>query len=280
MNIATVQEFIFREDFPEGVYSMMPIKGYVIWNSHGFNLTTKETTIEQWVDVEFAEDQTYKRRQIFDASDIFAMGPIAPFEQETICSSYTLPRYSHLLTLSTHMHRYGQLFEVWYPPNEPCTPGPDCQSPAGDPDYVNRLYNDPLYQRFEGDEPDFYFTGEDEASRTFRFCALYDNGYTNPETVRRDSIRPDAASCDFLEFVRDNFDSGPVLGFSAPAACGCEPEARYCFGGGDEGEPCGGDDSACGGGGICDACELQGGVTTEDEMFLLLGSYFVEPPDA
>ena len=29
------------------------------------------------------------------------------------------------------------------------------------------------------------------------------------------------------------------------------------------------------GDGLCDACTLFGGVTTEDEMFLLLGNYFV-----
>ena len=30
------------------------------------------------------------------------------------------------------------------------------------------------------------------------------------------------------------------------------------------------------GDGICDACVLKGGVTTQDEMFLLLGSFFVK----
>ena len=30
------------------------------------------------------------------------------------------------------------------------------------------------------------------------------------------------------------------------------------------------------GDGVCDACPLIGGVTTEDEMFLLLGNYFVK----
>jgi hypothetical protein len=35
-------------------------------------------------------------------------------------------------------------------------------------------------------------------------------------------------------------------------------------------------DSADGAGdGFCDACPLFGGVTTEDEMFILLGHYFV-----
>jgi hypothetical protein len=41
---------------------------------------------------------------------------------------------------------------------------------------------------------------------------------------------------------------------------------------------CGGDDSVCGEGGMCDACPLLGGVTTDDEMFLPLGSYYVAEP--
>jgi hypothetical protein len=54
---------------------------------------------------------------------------------------------------------------------------------------------------------------------------------------------------------------------------------------GNVGTPCSGDtdaarnascDSTSGAGdGFCDACVLKGGVTTEDEMFLLLGSYFI-----
>jgi hypothetical protein len=42
--------------------------------------------------------------------------------------------------------------------------------------------------------------------------------------------------------------------------------------------PCNGDDSVCGEGGSCDACPLLGGVTTDDEMFIPLGSYYVAPP--
>ena len=30
--------------------------------------------------------------------------------------------------------------------------------------------------------------------------------------------------------------------------------------------------------GVCDACPVRGGVTTEDEMFILTGSYYVPEP--
>jgi hypothetical protein len=32
------------------------------------------------------------------------------------------------------------------------------------------------------------------------------------------------------------------------------------------------------GDGECDACTLKGGVTTEDEMFLKMGQYYVKAP--
>ena len=58
-------------------------------------------------------------------------------------------------------------------------------------------------------------------------------------------------------------------------ACGCEPDERACFGGPNQGTACEGDDSICGEGGVCDACPVWGGVTTEEEMFGILGAYYV-----
>jgi hypothetical protein len=134
-------------------------------------------------------------------------------------------------------------------------------------------YADPLYQRFSGDEI-MAFDSPDPADRTFTYCAYWENGASNPEEVRRESRKPDAETCDFL----DTF--APIAasrGFSF-ATCGCEPEERACFGGPNEGMLCNGDDEVCGEGGTCDACPLGGGVTTEEEMFILLGSYYVATP--
>ena len=41
---------------------------------------------------------------------------------------------------------------------------------------------------------------------------------------------------------------------------------------------CGGDDAMCGQG-VCDACPLKGGITTEDEMFAILGSWYQGVPE-
>jgi hypothetical protein len=241
---------------PEGVYSLLPLDGFVSWNSHGFNLTRKPTTIEQWVNLTFAgeSERVWLRQQIFEAGNIFAMGPIAPFDKQEICMTWTLPENSQLLSLSSHMHQRGELFRIWLPPNTPCS-GISCTPPARDADYVSRLYDDPVYTYYE---PAVDLSNTTAEGRTFLACAAYDNGADNPMEVKRESTKPNS----------------PVCGFPR-TFCGCDESQRSCFGGPNEGIPCNGDDSVCGEGGTCDACPLLGGFTTDDEMFLPLGSYYV-----
>jgi hypothetical protein len=277
-NLVTAQEASFRETFPPDVYAMAPVKGFIIWDSHAFNLTKSDTTVEQWMNLGFApsDELVYKRSQIFDADDIFGMGFIDPFTSREACANFTIPQYGRLLTLSSHTHRFGKDFRVWYPPNEPCDndyPGFECTRPDTEADYVSFDYADPLYQRFTGDDV-LAFDSPNPDDRTFRYCAIWDNGDTTPEEVRRESNKPDAETCNFLSGFAPLASQN---GFDF-AVCGCDPEDRSCYGGPNEGMACNGDDSVCGEGGICDACPLGGGVTTEEEMFILLGSYYVETP--
>lgn len=275
LNISTAQEATFRENLPQDVYSLMPVTGFIVWDSHAFNLTQEDVTIEQWMNLEFAplDEQLYRREQIFDAFDIFAMGTVEAFTTKEVCTSYTIPQYAELLTLSSHTHRFGKDFRIWYPPNDFCEPGPGCTAPDREPDYRSRDYSDPLYQRFS--EPNLpTFPSADPRDRTFRYCSLWDNGATNPDEVRRESLKPDAETCDFIDTIQNLASNG---GFQVQG-CGCVPERRSCFGGPNQGLACGGDDSMCGDGGICDACPTGGGVTTEEEMFILLGSHFVRQP--
>ena len=245
---------------PSGVYSRLPLQGFVSWNSHGFNLTKKATTIEQWVNLTFVPEpeRRWIRRQIFEAGNIFAMSTVAPFTKREICMTWTLPQYSQLLSLSSHMHERGELFRIWLPPNPPCAGTLACSPPERAADYESWLYDDPLYTYY--DPPNDYSSAT-TADRTLTACAVYDNGADNPLEVKRESTRPNTPTC-----------AAPV------AHCGCTPAERVCFGGDDQGTPCNGDDSVCGGGGMCDACPLWGGITTDDEMFIPLGSYFVQPP--
>jgi len=131
--------------------------------------------------------------------------------------------------------------------------------------YQSMVYNDPIVLRF--DPPmEMPGPGSTDDERSFTFCALYDNGFTDPSEVKLASTSPP-----------------PPLMF--PGVGGpCSVDERVCAAG-KVGEACSGrtqpardrscDTATDSGDGRCDACPLRGGVTTEDEMFLLLGQYFV-----
>lgn len=269
-NIAVAQEATFRESYPDGVFGVIPVKGFTVWNSHSFNLTGFDTTVSQYINFQYVEEaeRQFLREDLTVLDRIFAMGTIAPFAIGEACATFTLPVGARLLTLSSHTHQYGRDFRIWYPPNDPC-PGSfsgsfeACEVPARDPDYRSFFYQDPLYQRFDETNNLEILDSPDTRDRTFRYCALWDNGATDPMAVRRHSERPDASTCAISEFT-------DLVG-----PCGCEPGLRACLGGPNQGVACNGDDTVCGEGGICDACPVWGGVTTEEEMFGILGAYYV-----
>jgi hypothetical protein len=126
--------------------------------------------------------------------------------------------------------------------------------------YTNFIYNDPLVLDFS---PPMLMGGgaSVKEERSVTYCALYDNGYSDPSTVKKQSTSPPTP-----------LGIPGVLGGPCVTATGCTT--------GQIGQACNGSNATCdsspgAGDGICDACELKGGVTTEDEMFLLLGSFFV-----
>jgi hypothetical protein len=263
-SILIAQEATYRDRLVDGVYGILPVEGFTVWNSHSFNLTTQDTAVEQYLNLEFARSQErqYQRQDMTVLENIFAMGTVEPFQSQEVCASFTLPVGSRILTLTSHTHKYGRDFRVWYPPNDDCTAGPSCVPPDREPDYRSFTYQDPLYQRFDEYEA-LQLDSEDPRDRTYRYCAIFDNGATNPDEVRRHSTRARSAACEFADLSR---------GFIGE--CGCGPEYRACYGGPNQGMPCNGNDSVCGEGGACDACPVWGGVTKE-EMFAILGSYYV-----
>ena len=98
-----------------------------------------------------------------------------------------------------------------------------------------------------------------DLERTLTFCGLYDNGVNDPGAVKRQSTSP------------------PVSGFFPGGPCSV---AQGCTEG-NVGARCLGLDSSCdsvpgAGDGICDACPVRFGVTTEDEMFILLGAFYTD----
>ena len=252
LNISIAQEGTLFEDYPEGVYGVIPVVGFTLWNSHSFNLTKEDTTVDQYINLTYAtaDERQYLREDLTMLDNIFAMGTVPPFTSVEACATFTMPIGSRIMSLTSHTHKFGRDFRIWYPPNESCEAGPDCLPPEREADYRSFIYQDPLYQYFEGDNVIDLDSPEPD-DRTFRYCAIWDNGESNSLEVRKHSERPDAGSCDFGE-------ANDFVG-----QCGCDPQERACLGGPNEGMICDGDDSLCGGG-VCDACPVWGGVTTEE----------------
>jgi hypothetical protein len=272
-SFAGSQEPYFEQTFADGVYAMLPMQGIVVWNSHSFNFTTYDSTMSQYLNLEFSrpEDQRYPLQGIFDASSIFVQD-VPPFETREYCRTYTLPEGARLFELSSHMHQWGVLFRIWGPPQTPCVPAcpggfsasvgcerdatiPICSGPGDPADlmYTTTDYSDPLQLYFDPPRP--HDTGDD-AARTYLYCAVYDNGATPASPpVKLRSRSP-----------------VPPLGLPVGGPCGADLVA--CLDGPNQGMRCGGDDAQCPGS-VCDACPLRGGMTTGDEMFILLGSFYV-----
>jgi hypothetical protein len=124
--------------------------------------------------------------------------------------------------------------------------------------YTSLSYADPAVVRFD---PPLRPGGPlaTDVERTLTYCALYDNGRTDPGEVKRQSTSPQPTS---------GFPGGPCR---TPEACTA----------GKVGVACSGSDASCdstpgAGDGECDACSVRFGTTTEDEMFILLGAFFTE----
>lgn len=254
------QESYSGIEYPDGVFGTIPLQGFNVWNSHAFNLTNTDTTVEQYHNFWFADPtDTNIIGTIFDSDDIFVMR-VPQFQSREYCRTYTVPNNGFLYELSSHMHKRGILFRIWGPPNAPCS-GSGCTAPGGTPIYVSTEYNDPVQLLFT---PAVDHTGDSTNDRTYKYCAVYDNGATEIQDVKRRSTSPEPP----LPFV----PGGP-----------CTASSTRCIGGPNHNAVCGGNDAACdsapgAGDGDCDACELLGGVTTEDEMFILLGSYYLSSP--
>ena len=245
------QESYYDQELSDGVYAVSPMSGIIVWNSHAFNTTGSDSTMDQFLNLDFAApaDQLYEAQQIFDSSDIFIMD-VPPFEQREYCGNYVIPSGSSLFQLSSHTHQWGVNFRIWGPPNSSCTPGLTCtEGPPSQLMYTSTVYNDPLQLAVE---PPIVYSGNTN-NRRFRFCSLYDNG-SGPGSPA----------------VKQN---------STLVGSGCSTSVRACMDGPNKGQVCNGDDSFCdstpgAGDGVCDACPVIGGITTQDEMFIMLGLYY------
>ena len=264
---------------PDGVFRVLPAQGVMVWNSHAFDVWDEPVQNRQWWNVYFVDPSTpgamrYQVRAVFDTNDIFVQD-VPPFEQREYCRTITFGRGTRLFELSSHTHRFGRLFRVFPPPIAPsCRSTPTdpaaCRPETTAPVLVTTEYNDPAQVAVPASAPFHALDADDPAARRFKFCAVYDNGATDPATVKRNSTAP----------------TPPPLGFGGPCRFTL-PDGRVvdrgvsCLAGPHRGQPCNGDDRVCDSrpdvhDGVCDACPVSGGVTTADEMFVLTGSYYCD----
>ena len=103
--------------------------------------------------------------------------------------------------------------------------------------------------------------------RTLTFCSLYDNGFSDPDEVKRKSTSPQTP------IGVPGLAGGPCV---TPTDCTEGLVGERCSGNTQAARDASCDSSPGAGDGFCDACTLRGGVTTEDEMFILMGGFYVQ----
>src|SRR5262249_55056380 len=156
-----------------------------------FNLTDEETYNQQWLNVYFDKEQLkYPIEGIFDAADIFVQN-VPPFEKREYCRTITFGIGTRIFELSSHTHSRGRLFRTWGPSIDASgnqlasSITPHCRSSQANPDLckaetstpiaVTTQYNDPTQLRFT---PPVALDDPDPAKRTYKFCSVFDNGYS------------------------------------------------------------------------------------------------------
>ncbi len=282
LSFGGVQETVSQTIYADGVYAEIPVKGIIMWNAHAFNLADKSGTIEGWTNFYFAPpvDQRYPEIDILDVTEVFGMH-VPAFQTQEICNIHVVENGARLFSLSSHMHQRGKRFRTFRGAfrctggargGQACSPlspemCPDAacvedtgRDPATSLMYTSLIYNDPVVLRLE---PPLDLLGSD-AARSLTYCALYDNGFTDPSTVKRKSTSP-------LPPLSAPGFGGPC---TVPTNCVAGKLRAPCSGVKEAQRNASCDSSPGAGDGFCDACTLTGGVTTDDEMFVLLGSYY------
>jgi hypothetical protein len=151
--------------------------------------------------------------------------------------------------LFAHTHKHGEHF--W------------ATLPDGSTIYESFDYSDPTQQRYD---PPLAFDSPDVKDRTVRYCGLYNNG------VKPDGS-PDVDLVTRLSLIPESYRN-EIGGTCKPVACVAGKVGAPCNGADDD-ATC--DSSPGAGDGHCDACPITGGESTQNEMFVLFGAYYVDP---
>jgi hypothetical protein len=256
VQIGGAQQAQALTEYYPGVYAALPIKGVLFWNSHAFNLTDVDHAMNGRLNYYFASEREFLVNGIFDTSMIFSANA-PPFTSQTLCNvSPPLPRYARVFGLSSHTHKHGKHFTI--------------ALSDGTQVYESFVYNDPLNAQFDpplgdperGDSSSVLLNSANSEDRRLHYCSTYNNGEgidgsPDVDLVTRASRVPRNA---------------PVFSRCTPTACVAGKIGASC----SKDSDC--DSAENAGDGWCDACRITGGESTENEMFILIGQYFVDPP--
>ncbi|MFT5484825.1 MAG: hypothetical protein ACI9GW_003493 [Halieaceae bacterium] len=228
---------VFSPNYGPGFYDEIPTRGIFYWNSHAFNLTTDDAQHHVWRNLFFADDRRFKAERITISTFIYAGAGTPPFTRQEVCREYVLNQDDALTAISSHTHKRGELFTI--------------AVKGSDPFYSTTNYDEPPYMKFS---PPWEFSSDKVEDRTLVYCATYNNGLNddgslNVETVTRKSRKPSRSSC-------------------TPSHCAEGVPGKSC----DPDDHASCDSSPGVGDGMCDACPISAGITSDDEMFILLGA--------
>jgi hypothetical protein len=193
------------------------------------------------VNLFFTDDLRFRSILATDTSNIYIAAGQPPYTRETYCATHVVPRGAQVVQIGSHTHKRGEHFWV--------------DAPDGTRIYESFIYSDPVDQNYD---PPLVFDSPDAAERELSYCATYNNGVAedgspDPETVTRASRMPDRTAC-------------------TPIACAAGRVGAACSGAADD-AAC--DSSPGAGDGDCDACPITAGITTENEMFIVIPTYVV-----
>ena len=81
---------------PFALACLLPVEGFTICNSHSFNLTKEDTTVEQYLNLTYIDpqDRQYQREDLTIFNDILSMGTIPPFTSQQACATFTFPGFA------------------------------------------------------------------------------------------------------------------------------------------------------------------------------------------
>jgi hypothetical protein len=201
---------------------------------------------------------------------------------------------AQLFDLSSHTHKHGKHFTISVPTGTDgsCpvgatqeTTSPPCPSgvSACCGLYDSFVYNDPADRTYN---PPLAFDSEDPTQRTVHYCSLYNNGCTaaagsgttQPTCSTKDDGVVDGIPDPTLVMRRSLIPPSAINSYPPslckPVACATGKIGAPCSAGFDR--VC--DSTPGANDGSCDACPITGGESTQNEMFILIGSYYLAPP--